>query len=316
MWEKTTTLAALAVLGALALAALPGADQAPPAFATISATRTAHEPGEPRRVATGLATPAPQSAVSASRLAEVERMRAAAREPLRIAIDPATRNLVEPALRRIGRGPDHADWAGGAVLDAFERVLDGRAEIAIASREPSSEERMRGLGELRLGELVVGLVVNESNPVASIASRRLRDLVRGSVTDWSELGGAPGPVRLLVPPVGPVADLYARALVAGDRFQRADDAFADDIARVRAVASDPHAIAVVSITCAHGFDVRMVSIDGEPPSLGAARCGRYPYSSPIVLGYKDANSLRVRAFLVDLRGGTARGVLSTAICVE
>jgi len=316
MWEKTTTLAALAVLGALALAALPGADKAPPPFATISATRAVHALAEPRRIATGLPTRAPQSAVSAARLGEVERMRAAARDPLRIAIDPGTRSLVEPALRSIGRGPDHADWASGAVLDAFERVLDGRAEIAIASREPSSEERMRGLGELRIGELVVGLVVHASNPVVSIPSRRLRDLVRGGVTDWSELGSGTGPVRLLVPPAGPVADLYARALVAGDRFQRADDAFADDVARVRAVASDPHAIAVVSITCAQGFDVRMVSIDGEPPSLGASRCGRYPYSNPIVLVYKDANSLRVRAFLADLRGGTARGVLGTAICVE
>ncbi|MBI5852962.1 MAG: hypothetical protein HZB39_18280 [Planctomycetes bacterium] len=316
MWEKTTTLAALAVLGALALAALPGADPEPPPLTANSVTRAAHTIEGPRRLATGLPAPASQSAVSAARLAQVDRMRAAAREPLRVAIDPATQSLVEPALRSIGRGPDHADWAGGAVLDAFERVLDGRAEIAVAPREPSREERLRGLGELRIGELVVGLVVHESNPVTSIPSRRLRDLVRGSVTDWSELGGAPGAVRVLVPTAGPVADLYARTLVAGDRFQGADDTLADDRARVRAVASDPHAVAVVSITCAADFDVRLMSIDGEPPSLGASRCGRYPYSSPIVLGYKDANSLRVRAFLADLRGATARGVLAAAVCVD
>lgn len=316
MWEKTTILTVLATLSATAMVAWPSEVSAPPPAPSSRQGTRAREDTTPHRVALELAAPI---AVPPERIAQVEALRAAARDPLRFAVDPATRALVEPALRSIGRGPDRADWAGGAVLDAYERVLDGRSELAIAAREPSRDERARGLGELRLGELVVALAVHRENPLRSIPSRQLRELVRGKLGDWRELGvthAGLGRIKLFVPPPGPVADLYARAFVAGDRFGGADDSVPDDAARLRAVAGDENAIAVVSVAAALDADVRLLPIDGEVPSLAAARCGRYPFTSPIMLAYKDGNDARVRAFLLELRGAKAQRVLAGAICLD
>ena len=123
-------------------------------------------------------------------------------------------------------------------------------------------------------------------------------------------------MRLVVPPAGPIADLYARVLIAGDRFGKSDDLIAADAARLQLVARDPLAVTVVPIATAAAHGARLLAIDGEPPSLGAARCGRYPFASPVVIGYRDGQSARVASFFVDLRRASARSVLGESLCID
>ena len=317
MREKTTILGILVVIGASSLVAWPPTHAAPPLPVPDRAESPAYPLPEQvvRRVeahAPTLAAPQRPAAPGGEQLA----MHEAARSPLRIAIEAPIRPLLELTLRSIGRGPDRADWAGGPVFDAFERVLDGRSEIAFAAREPSPQERARGLGEIRVGELVLAVVVHPSNPIHSLSRERMRDLLRGSVVDWSQAGGAPGAVRFIAATPGPTADLLARLAIAGDRFATSGQALEPHSARVRAVAADPMAVTLVPLGAAITADVRIVAIDGELPNLGTVHCGRYPFACPIVLGYADAHSARVAAFLADLRRPVARSALVEVLCLQ
>jgi phosphate transport system substrate-binding protein len=90
---------------------------------------------------------------------------------------------------------------------AFTALAYGDADIGMASRRINAQEAATlaaaGLGDVtRPGfENVVALdaliiVVNKDNPVNTLSMAQIRDLFTGAITDWSKLGGKPGPVHL------------------------------------------------------------------------------------------------------------------------
>jgi len=90
---------------------------------------------------------------------------------------------------------------------AFEDLAAGRCEIGMASRQIKSDEAQQcalaGLGNMfsPACEIVVGLdgiavFVNKSNPINALTKQQLADIFSGRVTDWSQVGGDPGPINL------------------------------------------------------------------------------------------------------------------------
>lgn len=320
MQEKTTLAAVAAVLMGLGLGAVPSQPKGSPpnivdsrdddALPQAVARRSVAPPSptsEPHWTATDFPAPAAPGG-------EIARLHQAALDPLRLAVEGAARPLIDHAMRSLGRGPERADWAGGMVMDAFERVLDRRAQAALMTREASPPERARGLGEVRLGDVVLVLAVHPSQRVDSIDRSRMRDVLRGSLTDWSQLGGEAGNIRLVLPTAGPTADIVARTLIAGDRLARTEDTLESDAARLEVVARDPRALAVVALATAEADSrVRMLAIDSQRPSLGAHRTGVYPFAFPIVLGYADPHDPKVVALLRDLQSAPGLAALGRVL---
>jgi glucose/mannose transport system substrate-binding protein len=90
---------------------------------------------------------------------------------------------------------------------AFEDLATGKCDIGMASRRITAEEARRcataGLGdmfspgcEIVLGLDGVAVFVNKSNPVSALTKQQLADIFSGKTTDWSEVGGNPGPINL------------------------------------------------------------------------------------------------------------------------
>jgi glucose/mannose transport system substrate-binding protein len=90
---------------------------------------------------------------------------------------------------------------------AFEDLAAGKCDIGMASRRISTDEArqsaMAGLGDMfsRECEIVLGLdgiavFVNKSNPVNALTKQQLADIFSGRTTDWSQVGGNPGPIKL------------------------------------------------------------------------------------------------------------------------
>ena len=90
---------------------------------------------------------------------------------------------------------------------AFTALVDGKADIGMASRRINAQEigklTTAGLGDfsqpglenvLALDGLIIA--VNKSNPVNSLSISQIKDLFSGKVTDWSQVGGQAGPVHL------------------------------------------------------------------------------------------------------------------------
>ncbi len=86
---------------------------------------------------------------------------------------------------------------------SFKELLAGTCDIGMSSRPVKDEEvvGMAGLGNMRSSacEHVVGLdglavIVNRSNPITQLTVQQVAAIFSGEITDWSEVGGAPGPI--------------------------------------------------------------------------------------------------------------------------
>jgi len=90
---------------------------------------------------------------------------------------------------------------------AFEDLASGKCDIGMSSRQITSDEARQcaqaGLGDMfsPACEIVLGLdgiavFVNKSNPINALTKQQLADIFGGRTTDWSQVGGNPGPINL------------------------------------------------------------------------------------------------------------------------
>jgi glucose/mannose transport system substrate-binding protein len=90
---------------------------------------------------------------------------------------------------------------------AFEDLAAGKCDIGMASRQITSDEArqcaLNGLGDMFspacenvLGLDGIAVFVNRSNPVNGLTKQQIADIFSGKTTDWSQVGGNPGPINL------------------------------------------------------------------------------------------------------------------------
>ena len=114
---------------------------------------------------------------------------------------------VEAVLPNESTGPLTFEVQAHGSKTAFEDLASGKCDIGMASRQITSEEASQcaraGLGDLRSPacEIVLGLdgiavFVNRSNPVSELTKQQIADIFSGKTTDWSQVGGNPGPINL------------------------------------------------------------------------------------------------------------------------
>ncbi len=90
---------------------------------------------------------------------------------------------------------------------AFEDLSTGKCDIGMASRRITPDEARQcataGLGdmfspgcEILLGLDGVAVLVNKGNPINALTKQQLADIFSGKTTDWSQVGGNPGPINI------------------------------------------------------------------------------------------------------------------------
>ena len=90
---------------------------------------------------------------------------------------------------------------------AFEDLAAGKCDIGMSSRQIKSGEawqcKVAGLGDMfsPACEIVIGLdgiavFVNKTNPINALTKQQIADIFSGTITDWSQVGGNPGPIKL------------------------------------------------------------------------------------------------------------------------
>jgi glucose/mannose transport system substrate-binding protein len=90
---------------------------------------------------------------------------------------------------------------------AFEDLAAGKCDIGMASRRITPEEARQcataGLGdmfspgcEIVLGMDGIAVFVNKTNPINALTKQQIADVFSGKITDWSQIGGRPGPINL------------------------------------------------------------------------------------------------------------------------
>lgn len=149
----------------------------------------------------------------------------------------------------------HAHGSG----TAFSGLVEGTAQIGAASRpiRPNEAEALAQAGDMLSAEAeqVIGLdglavIVHPDNPVTALDLEQVAQVFAGKITDWRELGGRAGPIKLYARDSQSGTWETFRDLVLAPRQLELDaDArrFASTSALSRSVSSDVQGIGFVGL---------------------------------------------------------------------
>jgi phosphate transport system substrate-binding protein len=199
--------------------------------------------------------------------------------------------------------------------EAIKRAATGEIDLGGASRTASTtdrQERRVAVFPIVWDALVV--IVNPETPISNLSLQQLYDVYRGQITNWSELGAEDRPIQLFAhrdPMEG--IDHSFKELLMGDAT--AAIAISRDFANTQqleeAVEATPWALAITTYSSARKLKVRILSIEGNTPSIQTIQSGDYLFYFPLYLALREdgRNRREVREFLRFASGVDAKRVL-------
>jgi len=152
----------------------------------------------------------------------------------------------------------------------------------MASRAITESERAAlraaGLGELAsvATEHVIGLdgiavIVHPGNPLSALDRGALHDIFTGKVTDWSELGGAAGPITVVArDDDSGTFETFRTVVLAGESLRAGARRIADSRALSDAVAGDASAIGFIGLAYVRSAKAVAIGDAATPARLPTA----------------------------------------------
>ncbi|NER03082.1 MAG: hypothetical protein F6K17_10840, partial [Okeania sp. SIO3C4] len=196
--------------------------------------------------------------------------------------------------------PDaQVELAAGNASEVLEALLKGETDISAIGRPLTAQEKERGLVEVPIERGKIAVIVGAENPFReNLSFDQFAKILRGEITNWSEIGGSKVPIRFIDRPE--FSDTR-EALKSYDVFKKnpfqtgsnATQVSQDDTAAViQELGKDGISYAIVNQVINKG-NVRIIqmhkTLTDDP---------RYPYSQPRNYIYnKDAAPPEVLAFM-------------------
>jgi phosphate transport system substrate-binding protein len=184
----------------------------------------------------------------------------------------------------------------------FKSLIDGTADIAMASSDITEDlgvlakENGLRLSATTIGKDAVVPIVAETNPLNGIALSRLRDVYRGRIKNWHEIGGADLPIEILSASASSGTFEVWRERVLGYGAVISPDAEivagSDLMGRLRA---SPGAIGYTTLAYVSSFHA--LAVDGAAATVDTVRAGQYAISRPLTLYVAEPVAPEIRRFL-------------------
>ena len=166
-------------------------------------------------------------------------------------------------------------------------VIDGTAQIGVSSREVKATEisaaAAKGV-DLKATIVVfdgIAIVVNENNPLQKLRKRQIEQIFTGDVTDWSSVGGNPGPISIYTRNTasGTYSDFKDLAMNRRDYAPSAQK-MAGNEQIASEVAGNPNGIDYVGLAYMDTPGTAVVAINGHLPTQASVLAKDYPFARP------------------------------------
>ncbi|MEF9958756.1 MAG: phosphate ABC transporter substrate-binding protein [Niameybacter sp.] len=195
---------------------------------------------------------------------------------------------------------------------------DGTANIGMVSRELKAEEANDNFDITTIAYDGIAVVVNPANGVTDLTKEQIKDIFEGTITNWSEVGGADQPVIVVSREDGSgtrgafeeilklekeidgktVSSMSPGALIAeGNGTMKAT------------VASKEGAVGFVSL----GFiddTVKAVSVDGVEATVESVKDGSFAISRPLLILTNKEESAETKEFVEFILGDAGQEIVS------
>jgi len=135
----------------------------------------------------------------------------------------------------------------------------------------------------------MAVIVHPQNPIRSVSSTMLQQLLTGTLRDWSQLGAPLCPVQVFALPVGDPIDARDLPLaMPADSLPPDVTRVANPVALCRSVQNTPGGFGVVPLGVAltSSSSTQLLAVDGATPTPRNVAAGTWPYTLPVVLAVK------------------------------
>jgi len=189
-------------------------------------------------------------------------------------------------------------FAAGGTDAALQALLAGDLDLVAVGRDLTQAERDQGLVEVPLSREKIAIIVGADNPFAGdLTFEQFAQIFRGEITDWSQVGGAPGPIRFIDRPAfsdtrQSLSNYSVFQVAPFQTGSNAEQVATDDTAAVvQALGVDGISYAIANQVL-NRSDVKIVPMHQTLPTDP-----RYPFSQPRGYVYRGTPTLPVQAFL-------------------
>ncbi|MBI2518469.1 MAG: phosphate ABC transporter substrate-binding protein [Opitutae bacterium] len=166
-------------------------------------------------------------------------------------------------------------------------IIDSTAQIGMSSRRAKPTEMSAGSAKgVTLKPIIVaydgiGVIVNAGSPVATLTKRQVEQIFTGDITDWSQVGGAPGKISVYTRNTssGTYSDFKELAMKKRD-YAGSSQKMAGNEQIAAEVAKNPNGIGYVGLAYLTDPGIKTVAIDGALPSEASVIAKKYPYARP------------------------------------
>jgi phosphate transport system substrate-binding protein len=193
--------------------------------------------------------------------------------------------------------------SSGGNRRGLKSLILGTCEMAMAGTEvPEDIEKLAAQNNVELVSTdiyqdAVVVVVHPDNPIRDVSMKQLRDVFRGAITNWSELGGRDAPI-FAVTHDGSTStfEVFKRAVLGEDAvitpkavLPTQDDTFEQAITET--------AIGYTGLHSAR--KLKVLSVDGVAPSMASIASAAYPIRRTLRLYQRKPESAIGKAVLDD-----------------
>ncbi len=209
------------------------------------------------------------------------------------------------------------DIAAEGSSTAFTNLAAGTAEIGMSSRKIKADERTLcrskriDVNEIEIAWDMITVVVNKNNPVADLTKKQVMQIFAGDVKDWSEIGGAPGPISVYTRNTssGTYKDFMSMAM-KGREYGSNSQKMAGNEQIVSEVASNTNGIGYVGYAYAGAKGIKVVSIDGKSPN--PAEVKKYVLARPTFLYTNGEPAGTIKEFIDFCNSPAGEAVIAKA----
>lgn len=196
------------------------------------------------------------------------------------------------------------DIAAEGSTTGIAAIIDGTAQIGMASRraKPSEIGAASGRGVNMKPTIVaydgIAVIVNSANPIKGLTKKQVEQVFTGDVTDWSAVGGKPGPISIYTRNTssGTYSEFKELAMKKRD-YAPSGQKMAGNEQIASEVGKNPNGVGYVGLAYTKASGIKVLSIDGAVPSVKSVQSKTYPYARPTFYYTNGEPSGVAKAFL-------------------
>ncbi|MCU0593857.1 MAG: substrate-binding domain-containing protein [Desulfobacterota bacterium] len=194
--------------------------------------------------------------------------------------------------------------------DAVPSLVSGRSNVGGLARKLKLAEKAQAqdLTETLIARDYMAVFVPKDSKVENLTLQDLKKVFSGQITDWKDIGGAPGPIQVVIPQIKTACTVNFREQVMGDAPFAKDTLITETAGAVLEAAKGKPAISYISFgAVSKTVDFKVLKIEGKQPGTAG-----YPLVQEMYFATKGQPEGDVKKYVEYFLKGAGKGLLEKA----